>query len=239
MTCRHGQRATGGSRRPRSRPGDGHRRRRRRGPGAADPSGTAGEQLVEPVALDHVQGMAIGAGGAEHLVTWIRPARPASSWWSTSTSITPAGGHRRRRRRGAGDVNPSGAAGEQLVEPVDLDHVQGEGLRRRRRRTPGDVDPSGAAGEQLVEHVDLDHSCRWPSAPAAPSTWWRGSFRHGRRAAGGARRPRSRLGDGHRRRRRQGPGGVDPSGAAGEHLVEPVDLDHVQGMATGAVDLVY
>ena len=72
-------------------PAGGHRRRRRRGPGAADPSGTAGEQLVEPVALDHVQGMAIGAGGAEHLVTWIRPARPASSWWSPSTSITSRG----------------------------------------------------------------------------------------------------------------------------------------------------
>ncbi|EMM5331542.1 hypothetical protein RJ660_005253 [Pseudomonas aeruginosa] len=29
-----------------------------------DPSGLAGEQLVEPVDLDHVQGMATGAGGA-------------------------------------------------------------------------------------------------------------------------------------------------------------------------------
>ncbi|MBY9851686.1 hypothetical protein ISH61_33390, partial [Pseudomonas aeruginosa] len=50
----------------------GHRRRRRRGPGAADPSGLAGEQLVEPVDLDHVQGMATGAGGAEHLMPRIR-----------------------------------------------------------------------------------------------------------------------------------------------------------------------
>ncbi|HHH9177347.1 TPA: hypothetical protein ACP30W_005834, partial [Pseudomonas aeruginosa] len=53
-----------------------------------DPSGTAGEQLMERVDLDHVQEMAIGAGGAAHLVRWIRPARPASSWWSASTSIT-------------------------------------------------------------------------------------------------------------------------------------------------------
>ncbi|HBN8588326.1 TPA: hypothetical protein L3728_005901, partial [Pseudomonas aeruginosa] len=44
-----------------------------------DPSGTAGEQLMERVDLDHVQEMAIGAGGAAHLVRWIRPARPASS----------------------------------------------------------------------------------------------------------------------------------------------------------------
>ncbi|MBO8292135.1 hypothetical protein [Pseudomonas aeruginosa] len=40
-----------------------------------DPSGLAGQQLVEAVDLDHVQGMATGAGGAEHLVPWIRPAR--------------------------------------------------------------------------------------------------------------------------------------------------------------------
>ncbi|MBY9229167.1 hypothetical protein ISH34_30930, partial [Pseudomonas aeruginosa] len=45
-------------------------------PDAADPSGAAGEQLAEPVDLDHVQEIAIGAGGAEHLVPWIRPARP-------------------------------------------------------------------------------------------------------------------------------------------------------------------
>ncbi|HFH3154611.1 hypothetical protein [Pseudomonas aeruginosa] len=45
-----------------------------------DPSGAAGEHLVEPVDLDHVQGMATGAGGAEGLVPWIRPARSASSW---------------------------------------------------------------------------------------------------------------------------------------------------------------
>ncbi len=56
-----------------------------------DPSGAAGEQLVEPVDLDHVQGMATGAGGAEHLMPWIRPAWPASSWWSPSTSITSRG----------------------------------------------------------------------------------------------------------------------------------------------------
>ncbi|MCV6119162.1 hypothetical protein OFL22_35240, partial [Pseudomonas aeruginosa] len=67
---------------------------------------------------------ATGAGGVEDLVPRIRPARPASSWWSPSTSITPAGGHRRRRRRTPGDVDPSGLAGEHLVEPVDLDHVQ-------------------------------------------------------------------------------------------------------------------
>ncbi|HEP9479923.1 TPA: hypothetical protein VDV63_006042 [Pseudomonas aeruginosa] len=54
-----------------------------------DPSGAAGEQLAERVDLDHVQGMA--TGGAEHLVAWIRPARPASSWWSPSTSITSRG----------------------------------------------------------------------------------------------------------------------------------------------------
>ncbi|HFH3154612.1 TPA: hypothetical protein ACGJTQ_005971 [Pseudomonas aeruginosa] len=105
---------------------------------------------MKPVDLDHVQGMATGAGGAEDLVAWIRPARPASSWRSASTSITSRG---------------------------------------------------------------------WPPAPAAPSTWCRGSVRRGR-----------------------APGGVDPSGLAGEQLVEPVDLDHVQGMAIGAggaVDLVY
>ncbi|RQE42038.1 hypothetical protein [Pseudomonas aeruginosa] len=56
-----------------------------------DPSGAAGEYLVEPVDFDHVQGMAIGAGGAEHLVPWIRPARPVSSWRSVSTSITSRG----------------------------------------------------------------------------------------------------------------------------------------------------
>ncbi|MEQ7860208.1 hypothetical protein, partial [Pseudomonas aeruginosa] len=71
--------------------GDGHRRRRRRAPGGVDPSGAAGEQLVEPVDLDHVQGMATGAGGAEDLVPRIRPAWPASSWWSPSTSITSRG----------------------------------------------------------------------------------------------------------------------------------------------------
>ncbi|MBY9610678.1 hypothetical protein ISH23_30845, partial [Pseudomonas aeruginosa] len=53
-------------------PGDGHRRRRRRAPGGVDPSGAAGEQLVEPVDLDHVQGVATGAGGAEHLMPRIR-----------------------------------------------------------------------------------------------------------------------------------------------------------------------
>ncbi len=171
--------------------------------------------------------MATGAGGAEHLVPQIRPAQPARSWWSTSSSITPAGGHRRRRRRGPGGVDPSGAAGEQLVEPstsitprgwsaapaapwtwcrgsvrpagaqlvkpVELDHVQREGHRRRRRRAPGAVDPSGLAGAQLVKPVELDHSCRWPSAPAAPRTWCRGSVWHGRRAAGEARRPGSLL----------------------------------------------
>ncbi len=89
---------------------------------------------------------------ARDLVRWIRPAWPASSWWSPSTSITPRG-------------------------------------------------------------------C--PSAPAAPRTWCGGSVRLGRRAAGGARRPRSRPGDGHRRRRRRAPGAADPSGAAGEQLVEP------------------
>ncbi|MFU5346267.1 hypothetical protein ACM76Q_29665 [Pseudomonas aeruginosa] len=47
-----------------------------------DPSGAAGEQLAERVDLDHVQEMATGAGGAEGLVPWIRPAWPASSWWS-------------------------------------------------------------------------------------------------------------------------------------------------------------
>ncbi|WP_225320008.1 hypothetical protein, partial [Pseudomonas aeruginosa] len=47
-------------------------------------------------------------------------------------------------------------------------------------------DPSGLAGEQLVERVDLNHSCRWPSAPAAPSTWCRRSVRRGRLAPGGA-----------------------------------------------------
>ncbi|HBO1048419.1 TPA: hypothetical protein L4E49_005508 [Pseudomonas aeruginosa] len=80
---------------------------------------------MEHVDLDHVQGVAIGAGGAEDLVAWIRPAWPASTWWSASTSITSRGGHRRRRRRALGAVDPSGLAGEQLAERVDLDHVQG------------------------------------------------------------------------------------------------------------------
>ncbi|HBO1048371.1 TPA: hypothetical protein N2B29_006698 [Pseudomonas aeruginosa] len=56
-----------------------------------DPSCLAGEQLVERVDLDHVHGIATGAGGAKDLVAWIRPARPASSWWSPSTSITSRG----------------------------------------------------------------------------------------------------------------------------------------------------
>ncbi|HGM7680344.1 TPA: hypothetical protein ACKP9K_005279 [Pseudomonas aeruginosa] len=87
-----------------------------------DPSGAAGEQLVEPVDLDHIQGMATGA---EDLVAWIRPAWPASTWWSRRPRSRPGDGHRRRRRRGPGGVDPSGAASEQLVEHVDLDHVQG------------------------------------------------------------------------------------------------------------------
>ncbi|WP_440779267.1 hypothetical protein, partial [Pseudomonas aeruginosa] len=72
-----------------SRPAGGHRRRRRQAPGAADPSGAAGEQLVGHVNLDHALQVAIGADGARHLVLRIRPARPVSSWWGTSTSITP------------------------------------------------------------------------------------------------------------------------------------------------------
>ncbi|MES4777768.1 hypothetical protein, partial [Pseudomonas aeruginosa] len=56
-----------------------------------DPSGLAGEHLVEYVGLDHVQEMVTGAGGAKDLVAWIRPARPASSWWSPSASITSRG----------------------------------------------------------------------------------------------------------------------------------------------------
>ncbi|MEX7252343.1 hypothetical protein AB2D16_30195 [Pseudomonas aeruginosa] len=143
-----------------------------------DPSGLAGEHLVEPVDLDHVQEMATGAGGVEDLLPWIRPAWPASTWWSPSTSITPAGGHRRRRRRGPGAADPSGAAGEQLVEHVDLDHVQGMA--------------TGAGGaEHLVPQIR-------PARPAR--SWW-------------SRRPRSRPGDGHRRRRRRGPGVLEGEGA--------------------------
>ncbi|EOZ3451757.1 hypothetical protein I5I49_27850 [Pseudomonas aeruginosa] len=41
------------------------------------------------VNLEHALQVTIGAGGAEHLVLRIHPARPVSSWWSTSTSITP------------------------------------------------------------------------------------------------------------------------------------------------------
>ncbi|HHK3836540.1 hypothetical protein OFL58_31590 [Pseudomonas aeruginosa] len=44
---------------------------------------------MEHVDLDHALQVAIGAGGAKHLVLRIRPARPVSSWWGTSTSITP------------------------------------------------------------------------------------------------------------------------------------------------------
>ena len=149
-SVRRGRRAAGGARRPRSRPGDGHRRRRRREPGAVDPSGLAGEQLVEHVDLDHVLQVATGAGGAEDLVAWIRPARPASTWWSRRPRSRPGDGHRRRRRRGPGAVDPSGLAGEQLVEPVDLDHVQGVAI--------------GAGG--------AEHLVRWirPARPA--SSWW-------------------------------------------------------------------
>ncbi|WP_236492537.1 hypothetical protein, partial [Pseudomonas sp. S68] len=43
---------------------------------------------------------------------------------------------------------------------------------------------------------------------------------------------------GHRRRRRQAPGAADPSGAAGEQLVEHVDLDHVLQVAINVVDLI-
>ncbi|OTJ48162.1 hypothetical protein CAZ19_32295 [Pseudomonas aeruginosa] len=69
--------------------------------------------------------MAIGAGGAEDLVPRIRPARPASSWWSTSTSITsrgwppapaaPSTWCRRFVRHGRRAVGGA----------VDLDHAQG------------------------------------------------------------------------------------------------------------------
>ncbi|MDE9388270.1 hypothetical protein, partial [Pseudomonas aeruginosa] len=52
-------------------------------------SGATGEQLVEHVDLDHALQVAIGAGGARHLVLRIRPVRPVNSWWSTSTSIMP------------------------------------------------------------------------------------------------------------------------------------------------------
>ncbi|MEN1528576.1 hypothetical protein [Pseudomonas aeruginosa] len=45
------------------------------------------EHLV--LRIRHALQVAIGAGGAEHLVLRIRPARPVSSWWGTSTSITP------------------------------------------------------------------------------------------------------------------------------------------------------
>ncbi|MEA9329773.1 hypothetical protein, partial [Pseudomonas aeruginosa] len=69
--------------------------------------------------------VAIGAGGAEDLVPWIRPAWPASTWWSPRPRSRPGDGHRRRRRRAPGAVDPSGAAGEQLAERVDLDHAQG------------------------------------------------------------------------------------------------------------------
>ncbi|WP_161565841.1 hypothetical protein [Pseudomonas aeruginosa] len=41
------------------------------------------------VNLDHALQVTIGADGAEHLVLRIHPARPVSSWWSTSTSNTP------------------------------------------------------------------------------------------------------------------------------------------------------
>ncbi len=78
-----------------------------------DPSGAAGEHLVEHVDLDHVQGVAFGAGGAEHLVAWIRPARPASSWWSTSWPSAPAapstwcrGPARRERNKKRGRKRP-------------------------------------------------------------------------------------------------------------------------------------
>ncbi|WP_153549559.1 hypothetical protein [Pseudomonas aeruginosa] len=80
---------------------------------------------MEHVDLDHVLQVATGAGGAEDLVAWIRPARPASTWWSRRPRSRPGDGHRRRRRRAPGAVDPSGLAGEQLVERVDLDHVQG------------------------------------------------------------------------------------------------------------------
>ncbi|HBO9230279.1 TPA: hypothetical protein L5D69_005888 [Pseudomonas aeruginosa] len=90
-----------------------------------DPSGAAGEQLAERVDLDHVQEMAIGAGGAEDLVPRIRPARPASTWWSPSTSITsrgwppaPAAPRTWCRRFVRHSRRAVGGA-------VDLDHAQG------------------------------------------------------------------------------------------------------------------
>ncbi|MEQ6841571.1 hypothetical protein V4W63_09670 [Pseudomonas aeruginosa] len=46
---------------------------------------------MEHVDLDHALQVAIGADGARHLVLRIRPAWPASSWWSPSTSITSRG----------------------------------------------------------------------------------------------------------------------------------------------------
>ncbi len=151
-----------------------------------DPSGQAGEQLVDHVDLDHFQEMATGAGGAEHLVPQIRPARPARSWWSRRPRSRPGDRHRRRRRRAPGGVDPSGQAGEQLVDHVDLDHFQematGAG---GAEHLVAWIRPARPASSWRSASTSIT-SRGWPPAPAAPSTWCRRFVRHGRRAVGGA-----------------------------------------------------
>ncbi|UPG16778.1 hypothetical protein L0026_34715 (plasmid) [Pseudomonas aeruginosa] len=151
-----------------------------------DPSGQAGEQLVDHVDLDHFQEMATGAGGAEHLVAWIRPARPASSWWITSTSITskrwppapaaPSTWCRRFVRHGRRAVGGA----------VDLDHAQGivTGAGGAEHLVAW-IRPARPASSWWITSTSST-SRGWPPAPAAPSTWCRRFVRHGRRAVGGA-----------------------------------------------------
>ncbi|HGM4359776.1 TPA: hypothetical protein ACKPF3_005831, partial [Pseudomonas aeruginosa] len=52
-----------------------------------------------PVDLDHVQEIAIGAGGAEHLVPWIRPARGIKKEGASALLWFPSGVTRRESYR--------------------------------------------------------------------------------------------------------------------------------------------
>ncbi|MBO8364664.1 hypothetical protein ID035_31130 [Pseudomonas aeruginosa] len=130
-----------------------------------NPPSTAGEQLAERVDLDHVQGMAIGAGGAEDLVPWIRPAWPASIWWSTSASITSRGWPPAPAAPRPGGVDPSGTAGEHLVEPVDLDHVQGMATGAGGAKDPvAWIRPARPASTWWSPSTSIT-SRGWPPAP--------------------------------------------------------------------------
>ncbi|HEP9479908.1 TPA: hypothetical protein VDV63_006027 [Pseudomonas aeruginosa] len=87
----------------------------------------------------------IHIASVEHLVPWIRPARPASSWWTVALD------HVQGVAIGAGGA-------EHLVpwirpawpvsswRSVSTSITSGDGHRRRRRRAPDAVDPPDGRG---------------------------------------------------------------------------------------------